>query len=289
MGARQPARHRGRLIALVAALVVVPGAAAGAAVAFSTLDRAAAEDRGLGVASPTASRTASSARPERSGSVSTGTPTTGPGVRVGPARSTVTSAPGPVAEPAEVVRVQRLLLASGRDVGDVDGEIGPRTAAALVDVQRRAGLPSTGQLDARTARAVDAATAGVVDRLPASVTVDLSEQSVTAFNAAGAPIDRWPVSTGAPGSDTPTGSFAVLGRMRVGQSAGHAEVHMDYFTVFDGDVGFHGIPWVGVRDIRLDTPLGETPVSAGCIRMADHHAAWLYTFLPDDAPVIVEQ
>ena len=65
-------------------------------------------------------------------------------------------------------------------------------------------------------------------------------------------------------------------------------VWSDRSTTFDGDVGFHGIPWAGDRSNPLWTPLGQAAVSHGCVRMADANARLLYTFLPDGAPVAVQ-
>jgi lipoprotein-anchoring transpeptidase ErfK/SrfK len=74
----------------------------------------------------------------------------------------------------------------------------------------------------------------------------------------------------------------------VGEAKDAPTVHMDWFTTFDGDVGFHGIPWAGDRANPLWTPLGEAAVSHGCVRMDDANARLLYTFLPDGAPVVVQ-
>jgi lipoprotein-anchoring transpeptidase ErfK/SrfK len=62
---------------------------------------------------------------------------------------------------------------------------------------------------------------------------------------------------------------------------------MDFFTVFNGGVGFHGIPWKYHRGNRLDTPLGQRPVSHGCVRMPDDVAPWIFEQLPDGAEVRV--
>ena len=130
---------------------------------------------------------------------------------------------------------------------------------------------------------------GPVDpwRMPAAVVIDLTTQHATVLDPDGVEIMRLPVSTGGPGTETPEGVFEVSSRQRVGTAEGDDDVHMDFFTVFNGDIGFHGIPWVGTRDERLWTPLGEFGVSHGCIRMADLDAEYLYTYLPDGAPVIV--
>ena len=194
--------------------------------------------------------------------------------------------PDPVLQPL----IRRLLwgLAVATDTGErTDAASDPATMAALWRVQRAAGLAATGLVDGPTAAALQAAVAIPADRLPAAALVDLSEQRVYVANAAGAVIALFPVSTGGEGTETPTGAFAVQERIRVGTSETNAVVHMDYFTVFNGGVGFHGIPWVGDRDVRLWTPLGEYGVSHGCVRMDDADAAFLYRELPDGASVVV--
>jgi lipoprotein-anchoring transpeptidase ErfK/SrfK len=190
--------------------------------------------------------------------------------------------------PDVVARVQRLLLARGIDVGDVDGALGERTSAGLAGFQREAGLVPTGAIDRATMARLEAASIDFVADMPASVVVDLSDQTATVANAAGAVIAVWPVSTGGAGSETPTGVFSVQSRVRVGEAKDAPTVHMDWFTTFDGDVGFHGIPWAGDRSNPLWTPLGQAAVSHGCVRMADANARLLYTFLPDGAPVVVQ-
>lgn len=194
------------------------------------------------------------------------------------------------ADPLWQPLVRRLLwgLAVATDTGErADAASDPATTAALWRVQRAAGLAATGLVDGPTVEALQATVSAPVDRLPAAVLVDLSEQRVYVANAAGAVIALFPVSTGGEGTETPTGAFAVQERIRVGTSETNAVVHMDYFTVFNGGIGFHGIPWVGDRDVRLWTPLGEYGVSHGCVRMNDADAAFLYHELPDGAPVTV--
>ena len=192
-----------------------------------------------------------------------------------------------VTDSAQMARAQQLLLAQGYRVGAIDGAVGPSTAAALAAFQADKHLPVSGQLDVGTFTALVAAAISVTDRLPASVVIDLSEQYLSVYNAGAQLITRWPISTGGPGTETPTGSFQAQSRQLVGISSGDARVHMDYFTVFNEDIGFHGIPWINTRDDRLWTPLGEYGVSRGCIRMEDANAEYLYSFLPDGAPVEV--
>jgi hypothetical protein len=46
---------------------------------------------------------------------------------------------------AEMLQLQKLLIARGYDIGEPDGKIGPKTRAAIADAERRAGLPPSGR------------------------------------------------------------------------------------------------------------------------------------------------
>lgn len=277
-----PSRRRRAAVAAVAATVslttllaacgdgepLTTGAAASAAAPTTTT-------------APHSTSSTSSTRPPAT--TTTNPPTTNP-----PSTTTTASGTGTGAGAVDLAHAQRLLLAQGYGTGDIDGQMGPATAAALTAYQQANALVPTGTLDAATWQHLRGAAAAVEAQLPASVVVDLSDQHLTVYNAAGAEVSRWPISTGAPGDETPAGSFAVQSRQRVGTAKDAETTHMDFFTVFNGNIGFHGIPWVGTRDQRLPTPLGIEGVSHGCIRMEDVNAEYLYTFLPDGAPVTVQ-
>ena len=117
-----------------------------------------------------------------------------------------------------------------------------------------------------------------------AVVVDLSEQHVYMYNQAWL-VAILPVSSGASG--TPTGSFRVQGHTRVGTSGSDARVHMDFFTTFNGNIGFHGIPWVSTRARRLPTPLGIRPVSHGCVRLYEENVQELFELVQLGTPVTV--
>ncbi len=119
-----------------------------------------------------------------------------------------------------------------------------------------------------------------------SAHLNLTQQHVFLYDPQGVLVARVPVSSGASGR-TPTGTFRVTRKSRVGTSSGNHSVHMDYFTRFNGGIGFHGIPWKYDRSRRINTPLGLRPVSAGCVRMNDDIAQWIYEALPVGAPVYV--
>lgn len=119
-----------------------------------------------------------------------------------------------------------------------------------------------------------------------SVYLDLTHQHANLHSPTGELVARIPVSTGASGR-TPPGTYRVTRKSLVGTSSSDSNVHMDYFTRFNGGIGFHGIPWKYDRSRRISTPLGVRPVSAGCVRMSDDLAEWIFFHLPVGAPVIV--
>jgi lipoprotein-anchoring transpeptidase ErfK/SrfK len=119
-----------------------------------------------------------------------------------------------------------------------------------------------------------------------SVTISLSEQQAYLYRPDGSLVTKVPVSSGSRGR-TPKGTYHVYRKVRVGTSGTDRNVHMDFFTVFNGGIGMHGIPWSRNRGNRLATPLGVRPVSHGCIRMNDADAEWIYNNLPYGAEVRV--
>lgn len=294
--ARRHAAGAARLFlvaALGGGLLACDGDAASPPATTSTVDAAvpSAPDVLAAAASTTTARTATTVpAASTSATASTGTTAASPTTSASTTATSTTAINATAALTAEeqAAAAQRLLLAHGYDIGEVDGALGPVTAAALADFQTARGLPASGLLDPATWNRLERSGGALSAELPASVVVDLSEQQLYVFNAGGQQVTRWPISTGGPGNETPTGSFAVVGRQRVGTAKDVETVHMDYFTVFNGDIGFHGIPWVGSRDERLWTPLGQYGVSHGCIRMEDANAQYLYNFLADGASVTVQ-
>lgn len=54
-----------------------------------------------------------------------------------------------------VKQAQEKLSADGKDIGTADGQLGPKTQAALQEFQQENGLPQSGQLDRETIAALD--------------------------------------------------------------------------------------------------------------------------------------
>ena len=118
----------------------------------------------------------------------------------------------------------------------------------------------------------------------ATAVVELGEQQVYVYDRSGAVTHQFSVSSGRDGL-TPVGTFSTQSESDMAWASSDSSITMKWMTRFNGGIGFHGIP---VKDgVGLETPLGERPVSAGCIRMADGDAKTLQEVLPVGAEVIV--
>ena len=118
----------------------------------------------------------------------------------------------------------------------------------------------------------------------ATAVVELGEQQVYVYDRSGAVTHQFSVSSGRDGL-TPVGTFSTQSESDMAWASSDSSITMKWMTRFNGGIGFHGIP---VKDgVGLETPLGERPVSAGCIRMADDDAKTLQEVLPVGAQVIV--
>ncbi len=105
------------------------------------------------------------------------------------------------------------------------------------------------------------------------IDVALGSQRVRVWGTDGSLMKEFPVSTGSRGR-TPTVSTTDY------------ITTMQWMTNFTGGIGFHGIPRKYGQ--ALYTPLGERPVSAGCVRMADEDAEWIYRNVPNGTRVNVK-
>jgi hypothetical protein len=77
-----------------------------------------------------------------------------PAQTVNPAQPTTPASPA-VTPSASVKKLQQELGQLNYYEGPVDGIMGPQTAAAITDLQRQAGLPQTGTMNAATQAALD--------------------------------------------------------------------------------------------------------------------------------------
>lgn len=125
------------------------------------------------------------------------------------------------------------------------------------------------------------AQAGVV---PARIDVSIKLQRAYVYGADGSLMREIPISSGR-GGRTPLGHFAVATKSEWTTATSNPKVSMRWMTRFNGGIGFHGIPRQG--STALKTPLGQRPVSHGCIRMSDEDARYIYQWVPRGTPVNV--
>lgn len=112
------------------------------------------------------------------------------------------------------------------------------------------------------------------------IQVDLSRQSLTAW-VGNTPVYSVTVSTGRSGELTPTGVFEIQSMHRYARMQGEDYDIPDvpYTMYYDGNYAIHGTYW---HD-RFGTP-----ISNGCINVAQDHAAWLFNWASLGTPVVVQ-
>ncbi|QEY32087.1 murein L,D-transpeptidase [Synechococcus sp. RSCCF101] len=123
--------------------------------------------------------------------------------------------------------------------------------------------------------------------LIASIVVDLSDQTLTAYDQQNVPVRVIQVSTGAPASPTPTGQ---------------GQVHTKYRSVTMRGRGFvaPGVPWamcvtrnetICIHAAPWQEQAGQSfgvPRSHGCVRMPTREARWLFERTPKGTPVTIQ-
>ena len=98
--------------------------------------------------------TTSTSTPAPAASTSAPAQPTSPAQTVNPAQPTTPASPA-VTPSASVKKLQQELGQLNYYEGPVDGVVGPQTTAAIKDLQRQAGLPQTGTMNAATQKALD--------------------------------------------------------------------------------------------------------------------------------------
>lgn len=161
--------------------------------------------------------------------------------------------------------------------GDVDGQAGPGTAAAVTAFQKWEGLGRDGVLGPRTLARLRAAsrptprTAGASGR---RVEVLIDRQLALAIEG-GRVVRALHVSTGKPSTPTPTGSYTVYAQFPRWWSTPFREWLL-WASPFVGGVALHQFP---------DVPVYAA--SHGCVRVPEANARWLFTFVSVGTPVRV--
>lgn len=112
--------------------------------------------------------------------------------------------------------------------------------------------------------------------------VILDEQRAYFYNSRRRLIATLPVSTGTD-DQTPVGTFKVYSKSAQTFFTPDPTERMRWMTRFTkgregGAIGFHGIPYRVTKagEIPIFTPLGQYPVSHGCIRVRVSDAKWIF-------------
>jgi lipoprotein-anchoring transpeptidase ErfK/SrfK len=100
------------------------------------------------------------------------------------------------------------------------------------------------------------------------IDVDLSEQTLTAYEN-GVAVRTTLVSTGLPGTPTPTGQFRIWIKFRTDdmEGPGYTIEDVPYVMYFYRGYGLHGVTWHG--------NFGH-PMSHGCVNLPTDEAEWLF-------------
>lgn len=127
--------------------------------------------------------------------------------------------------------------------------------------------------------------------LDRKVIVDVSDQHLVAYED-GKPVNEFVVSTGRKGSETLLGDFYIQNHIDNAYGATWG-IDMPYWMGFYWTAnglqnGFHGQP-VNSDGIRMWEGYVGTPISYGCIVMADDNAQWLYEWANVGTAVTIQQ
>lgn len=184
-----------------------------------------------------------------------------------------------------VVHAQQVLTAHGYYVGEVDGQAGPATTAAVIAFQKVHGLQVDGAIGPATRAALDAPTNPELRGGPADrIEVDLDRQ--VAYYVRGGALERiLHISSGSgetydvPGggtarSITPVGSYEVEWRVDGEREAALGILYDPLY--FYGGWAIHG-----------SNSVPTYPASHGCVRVTRADARWLFERVGVGTAVIV--
>lgn len=122
------------------------------------------------------------------------------------------------------------------------------------------------------------------------IQIILSNQRLLAWQD-GRLLGNFLASTGKPSTPTKQGEFEVLTKLRMAYGSGDGQTWampywLGFYTAGGTENGIHALPYInGVKESAAS--LG-TPVSHGCVRIADQNQIWLYNWAEVGTPVIVQ-
>jgi lipoprotein-anchoring transpeptidase ErfK/SrfK len=116
---------------------------------------------------------------------------------------------------------------------------------------------------------------------------DLSQFKLSAYEGA-TMVNSFPMSSGAPATPTPPGSYSVMSKVRVKTMRGGTPGTRDYYEVPNiewvayfksGGYAMHGVYW--------HNNFGIKNTSHGCMGLSNTNANWVYNFVEVGTPVII--
>jgi hypothetical protein len=160
---------------------------------------------------------------------------------------------------------ERLAILGYLPVTGVDGRFGPQTRSAVIAFQKWEGLARDGIPGRRTRAALAVASQPTPrTRGPGTRVEVLLDRQLALVVRTGRVLRALHVSTGAKGSRTPTGTFAVTRKSRWSWSREY-RAWLPFAAYFVRGFAFHGSARVPVH-----------PASHGCVRVPAGAAKWLY-------------
>lgn len=117
------------------------------------------------------------------------------------------------------------------------------------------------------------------------IEISLKEQKVRLRYRDGKVVE-FKISTGnkniSEGMETPTGIYAVQGKMEMAKSKQFKDAKLHWWVGFNGNIGFHGLDGSGYY-----WNLGTRPSSHGCVRIAREDGKILFKSVEKGTPVLV--
>ncbi len=154
----------------------------------------------------------------------------------------------------ELAQHQGRLADLGYWLGPIDGRWGSLTAHATTAFQKAEGLSRTGRLDAPTVDRLAIASSPTARSTAGTVLeIDLTRQILLVVND-GVVGRVYDIATGAPGTPTPTGQFAVYREIDGYRHAPLGTLYRPKY--FNGGIALHGY-----------TSVPPEPASHGCVRL----------------------
>jgi hypothetical protein len=187
--------------------------------------------------------------------------------------------PGPEKPASDATRAlqQQLIDLGYLAAGTADGEPGPQTSNAVLAFQKWQRLPRDGVAGAATLAALAKASRPTPIRKGGSgkrIEILLDRQLALAIQD-NRVVRSIAISSGAPATPTPPGSYTVFGRYARWWSVPFQD-WLPWSLQFVGGIALHEYPQVPT-----------TPASHGCVRQMRFDARWLYDFTPLGTPVTV--